>query len=127
MTLDQFRGYCLGKSSVTEETPFDSNTLVYKVVGKIFAFTDLADFASVSLKVDPEIGIDLKERCASVQPAYHLNMKHWVSVLMDGRVPDNLFLKWVDASYDLVVAKLTKSDKSRLLSLVFEYQINMTL
>ena len=104
----------MGKSSVTEETPFDAYTLVYKVVGKIFAITNIDDFASVSLKVDPEVGIELKERYPSVLPAYHLNKRHWISVLMDGKIPDTLVFKWVDASYTLVVAKLTKSEKLRL-------------
>ena len=99
------------KPGVTEETPFDENTLVYKVMGKIFAITDINTFESVNLKVEPEHGIELRERYASVKPAYHMNKKHWIMVMMDSSVGDKLILSWVDKSYELVAGKLTKSQR----------------
>jgi predicted DNA-binding protein (MmcQ/YjbR family) len=114
LSLDQFRGYCLSKPGVTEETPFDENTLVYKVAGKIFAITDVNTFESVSLKVDPERGVEIRERFPSVQPGYHLNKRHWISVLMDGKVSDRLIQEWTQRSYELVAAKLTKSQRSHI-------------
>jgi predicted DNA-binding protein (MmcQ/YjbR family) len=114
LTLEQFRQYCLTKPGVTEETPFGVDTLVMKVMGKIFAITDLNTFDGVNLKVEPEHGIELRERYTTVQPAYHMNKKHWVTVGMDGKVGDGLLKEWIDQSYALVVAKLTKSQRLAL-------------
>lgn len=117
MTLDQFRQYCLSKPGVTEETPFDVHTLVLKVMGRIFAITDLDNFESVNLKVEPEQGIELRERYPSVLPAYHMNKKHWITVQVDGKVGDSVLKKWIDDSYVLVVLKLTKSQRLELSAL----------
>ncbi len=114
MNLESFRSYCLKKKGVTEEFPFGENNLVYKVMGKMFALTDLEEFSSVNLKVEPEKGVEMRERYPAVQPGYHMNKKHWVTVLMDGSIPDKLLTQWVDASYQLVVSGLTKSQKSAL-------------
>jgi len=99
---------------VTEEFPFDENTLVFKVMGKMFVLTDLESFESINLKCDPETGVQLREQHASVLPGYHMNKRHWITVLMDGSIPDKLLTHWIDASYQLVVASLTKSLKSEL-------------
>lgn len=117
MNLEAFRKHCLSKKGVTEEFPFGEETLVYKVMGKMFALTDLENFESVNLKVDPEEGEELREKYASVQPGYHMNKKHWITVLMDGSIPDKMILKWADNSYELVAAALTKSQKSALESM----------
>ena len=117
MNLEAFRKHCLYKKGVTEEFPFGEETLVYKVMGKMFALTDLESFESVNLKVDPEVGEELREKYASVQPGYHMNKKHWVTVLMDNSIPDKLVLKWIDNSYELVASALTKSQKSALESM----------
>jgi predicted DNA-binding protein (MmcQ/YjbR family) len=107
----------LAKKGVTEEFPFDNNTLVFKVMGKMFALTDVDSFVSVNLKCDPEIGAQLREEYAGVKPGYHMNKKHWITVLMDGEISDKLVKSWIDASYSLVVASLTKSQQSNLKSL----------
>lgn len=117
MNIEAFRNYCLDKKGVTEEFPFGENTLVYKVMGKMFALTDLEDFSSVNLKCDPEQGAELREQFPAVQPGYHMNKKHWITVIMDGSVSDATLRGWVDTSYDLVVKTLTKSKKSILESL----------
>jgi predicted DNA-binding protein (MmcQ/YjbR family) len=117
MNIESYRAYCLSKKGVTEEFPFGEDVLVYKVMGKLFALTDLEKFESINLKVDPEIGEELREKYASVQPGYHMNKKHWITVLMDGSIPDKLIRRWTDDSYDLVVSKLTKSQKSALESI----------
>lgn len=113
MNLESFRGYCLNKKGVTEEFPFGEDTFVYKVMGKVFAITSI-DFPSVNLKCDPEDAIMLRERYTGVIPGYHMNKKHWNTVMMDGAIADRLVLEWVDASYGLVVATLSKSQKSTL-------------
>ena len=114
MNLESFRNFCLSRIGATEDFPFDENTIVFKVMGKMFALTDVNDFSSINLKVDPEMGIELRERYSSVQEGYHMNKKHWITVLMDGELPDRLVLQWVDNSYNLVVSGLTKSQKSAL-------------
>lgn len=117
MNLEDFRNYCLAKKGVTEEFPFDNITLVYKVMGKMFSATDVDNFESVNLKVDPEIGVELREKYDSVLPGYHMNKKHWITVKMDGSIPDVLFREWINNSYEIVVAKLTKKQKLALESL----------
>lgn len=117
MNIETFRNYCLDKKGVTEEFPFGENTLVYKVMGKMFALTDLETFSSINLKCDPEEGAELREQFPAVQPGYHMNKKHWITVIMDGSVSDVALRGWVDTSYDLVVKTLPKSKKSILESL----------
>jgi predicted DNA-binding protein (MmcQ/YjbR family) len=114
LNLESFRNFCLSRKGATEDFPFDENTIVFKVMGKMFALTDINDFSSINLKVDPEMGIELRERYSSVQEGYHMNKKHWITVLMNGELPDRLVLQWADNSYNLVVSGLTKSQKSAL-------------
>lgn len=99
---------------MTEEFPFGENVLVYKVMGKMFALTSIEDFSRISLKVDPENSVELQEKYPSVQPGYHLNKRHWITVLIDGSLSDKLIRGWIDDSYELVVQKLTKKEKSSL-------------
>jgi predicted DNA-binding protein (MmcQ/YjbR family) len=105
--LESFRHHCLKKENVTEEFPFGEETLVYKVNGKIFAISNLETFESVNLKCDPEKAVELREQYAAVQPGYHMNKKHWNTVLVDGSVSDVLIKQWIDHSYQLVVSKST--------------------
>ena len=83
-------------------------------MGKIFALTGIEHFGSVNLKVDPEIGVELREKYEAVTPGYHMNKKHWITVLTDGSIPDKLLLQWVDHSYQLVVSTLTKKQQTAL-------------
>ena len=96
---------------VTEEFPFDANTLVYKVCGKIFTITDLDLFTSINLKCNPEVAMELRDQFDAVQPGYHMNKKHWNTVLMDNTVSDKLLYQWIDHSYDLIVKSLPKKDQ----------------
>lgn len=114
MNLEGFRNYCLSKPGVTEEFPFNEETMVFKVMGKMFALTSIVAFERVSLKVDPEVGVEMRDRFQAVEPAWHMNKMHWVMILMDGTIPDKLLREWIDNSYSLVVGKLTKRDKLRL-------------
>ena len=114
MTLENFRAYCLSKKAVTEEFPFDEETLVYKVMGKMFALANSIDFSSINLKCDPEKATELREHYDAVKPGYHMNKKHWNTVLLDSSIPDKLIRQWIDDSYDLVVKGLTKKEKQAL-------------
>ncbi len=80
----------------------------------MFALTDVQDFTSINLKVDPEMGIELRERYPAVLEGYHMNKKHWITVLIDGSIPDRLICQWITNSYQLVVSGLTKRQKSAL-------------
>lgn len=78
-------------------------------MGKIFALTDLESFKSINLKCDPEKGVHLREQYSSVLPGYHMNKRHWITILMDGRIQDKLITLWIDESYNLVAASLNRS------------------
>lgn len=111
MNIEVFREYCISKPGVTEEFPFDETTLVFKVAGKIFALTNVDLFSSINIKCDPEEAVFLREQYASVKPGYHMNKKHWNTVLMDGSVPDKILKKWIDDSYKLVFQGLSEKQK----------------
>lgn len=114
MNIEIYRNHCLSKKGVTEEFPFDESALVFKVAGKMFSITNVDNFVSFNVKCDPEIAIELRESYAAVLPGYHMNKKHWNTVLVDGTVPDSTLIRWIDHSYDLVVDKLPKKLKAEL-------------
>jgi len=115
LNIEDYREYCLAKKAVTEEFPFDNDTLVYKVSGKIFALCDVNNFESINLKCDPEITILLRELYDAVQPGYHMNKQHWNTVQMNQGLSDKLIKEWIDHSYDLVFSKLPKAERLKLL------------
>lgn len=114
MDIESFRDFCLLKRGVTEEFPFDEETLVFKVMGKIFVLTDVDLFISINLKCDPEWAIELREKYSAILPGYHMNKKHWNTVTIDGSLSDALIRELIDHSYDLVVEKLPKGVKLEL-------------
>lgn len=111
INLETFMNYCLSKKGAIDTFPFGEEILVFKVSGKMFALTALNEFTRVSLKTDPEVGAQLREQYEAVEPGYHLNKKHWITVRIDGTIPDRLLKAWIDASYDLVVKGLSKREK----------------
>jgi len=114
MNIESYRNHCLSKRGVTEEFPFDESALVFKVAGKMFSITNVDNFVSFNVKCDPEHAIELRECYAAVLPGYHMNKKHWNTILVDGTVPDDTLASWIDDSYDLVVDKLPKRLKEEL-------------
>ncbi|HOA37062.1 MAG TPA: MmcQ/YjbR family DNA-binding protein [Flavihumibacter sp.] len=106
MNFDRFRAICLGFPLVSEEFPFGPETVVYKVGGKIFALAGIDLFESINLKCDPEKALELREAFEAVKPGYHMNKKHWNTVLMDHSIPDKTINGWIEESYQLVAAKL---------------------
>jgi predicted DNA-binding protein (MmcQ/YjbR family) len=117
MNIEDYREYCISKKGVTEELPFGPETLVFKVIGKIFALTSLETFASINLKCDPEEAIIFREKYDAILPGYHMNKKHWNTVLMDGTISDKLLKQLIDHSYELVANSLTKKEKEELKNL----------
>ena len=115
MNIEEFRDYCLSKKAVTEGFPFDETTLVFKVLGKMFALTDVEGEFKLNLKCDPEKAISLREKYPDhVLPGYHMNKKHWNTVVVDGPIPDKLLYEWIDESYDLIVLSLPKTKRQEL-------------
>ncbi len=114
MNIEEYREFCLGMPGVTEDFPFDEETLVFKVMGKLFALTDVDGFESINLKCDPEKAIILREQYDEVKPGYHMNKKHWNTVQTHGSIPDSLLKQWIRESYDLVVAGLSKKLQAEL-------------
>lgn len=115
MNIEDLRTYCLRKKGVTESLPFDEKTLVFKVLDKVFALTNLERLPfSVNLKCDPDRSIDLREMHTEITPGYHMNKKHWNTVVFDSGINQELLIDLIDHSYDLVVHKMTKKEKSLL-------------
>jgi len=114
MDIVYFRDYCLAKPGTTEDMPFDNKVLVFKVMDKMYALTDVDLFTSINLKCDPSKALELRDRFDGINAGYHMNKKHWNTVECDGSVPDNLIKELTDHSYDLVVSKLTKKKKEEL-------------
>lgn len=108
MHAESFREYCLAKKAVTEGFPFDEHTLVFKVMGKMFALVSLEKTpCRVNLKCDPERAIELRDEYDTILPGYHMNKQLWNTVIIEGGRPDdNLIRELTDHSYDLVVASL---------------------
>jgi len=80
----------------------------------MFALADVDLFESINLKCDPERAVALREQYPGITGGYHMNKKHWNTIMMDGSVPDHLVYELIDHSYDLVVSKLPKTLKSSL-------------
>ncbi len=114
MDLATFREYCLSFPHVTEEFPFGPETLVFKVGGKLFALTDVDNFESINVKCDPETAIDLRERYEAVIPGWHMNKKHWNTLVLDGSLSQKFVVEWTKHSYELVFNSLSKKIKVEL-------------
>jgi len=114
MNIEEIREYCLAKIGVAESFPFDDETLVFKIMDKIFALINLEGDLSINLKCDPETAIQLRVQYPSVLPGYHMNKNHWNTILIDGLVNDQLIYQWIDHSYHLVVERLTRKQKDEL-------------
>jgi len=96
----------MSKKGTSEEFPFDTSTLVFKVMGKIFTLTNVDNFDKVNLKCDPELAIQLREKYQGVSPGYHMNKKHWNTVCVNKDINDIQLKTWIDYSYTLVVKGL---------------------
>jgi predicted DNA-binding protein (MmcQ/YjbR family) len=116
MDIESFREYCLAKKGVEEGMPFGPDTLVFKVMGKLFALTSLSGAPfRVNLKMAEDIVPEYRERYDDVQPGFHMNKKHWNSVYFDtGSIPKKELLWMIDHSYEQVAMGLTKKTQKEL-------------
>ena len=114
MDIETLREYCLDKPGVEEALPFGPDTLVYKVNGKIFLITGLnEETLSFNVKCDPELAVELREKYDCVKPGYHMNKKHWNTIVADGSVPNKKLIEWIDRSYQLVAKTTPQKMKKR--------------
>lgn len=118
MNIEEYRALCIKFKGVEETFPFDEVTLVFKVMGKMFALISLnQDPPRTNLKSDPEWAQELRESHHQIIPGWHMNKKHWNTVYIDDGLDDDLIIRMVTHSYDLVVSKLTKALKQELAEL----------
>jgi predicted DNA-binding protein (MmcQ/YjbR family) len=112
MNLETFYEYCLSKNGVTEHFPFDEETLVFKVGGKMFALSSLTQWEkgipSVNLKCNPEYAEELRAQYDDIKPGWHMSKIHWNTIEINRDVPDSLIKDLIDHSYELVFKSLTK-------------------
>ncbi|WP_439127510.1 MmcQ/YjbR family DNA-binding protein [Polaribacter sp.] len=119
MHVEQLRDFCIAKKGVTEHFSFDQSTLVFKVMGKMFALTPLEKWEKgdsfVNLKCDPEKSEVLRADYEGIYPGFHMSKKHWNTVVVNTfDVPDTLVLELINHSYELVISGLTKKLKAEL-------------
>jgi predicted DNA-binding protein (MmcQ/YjbR family) len=120
MTIDKIYEYCLHKKGTTEDFPFDQDTLVLKVGGKMFCLTSLKKWEagdySINLKCDPDYAEELRARYEAVEPGYHMSKKHWNTVHVNKDLPFSEVLKLIDHSYDLVFNSLKKIERENIIN-----------
>ena len=107
MNIEQLREYCLSKPDTEETLPFGPDTLVFKVKGKIFLLTGLDSHPlQFNVKCDPDKAIELREEYPQqVLPGYHMNKKHWNTIIVDGKLSLRQLKEFIDHSYALVDVK----------------------
>jgi predicted DNA-binding protein (MmcQ/YjbR family) len=115
VTARALRACCLAMPGTTEEFPFGEEVSVFKVAGKMFALSALSSRPlQVSLKCEPELADALRRTHDSIRPGYHLNKRHWNTVIIDGSLPDAAIRDMIEDSYDLVVSKLPPGGRRAL-------------
>lgn len=108
MNVELIRESCITKKGVTESFPFNETVLVFKVAGKMFALLDLGEPDSINLKCNPELAVELRERHPEILPGFHMNKKHWNTVMINGSLDEKFVLELINHSYDLVVKSMGK-------------------
>lgn len=119
MNIQKFYDYCLSKKGVTEHFPFDEDTLVFKVGGKMFALASLSEWEKgnpgINLKCEPERALELRAEYEGINPGYHMSKVHWNTVAVNSDVEPKLLMELIDHSYDLVFKSLTKKLQAEIL------------
>lgn len=112
MNIEEIREYCIAKEFVEETFPFDEDTLVFKVMGKMFLLISLNESNHFNVKCDPEYAVELRERYTEIIPGWHMNKTLWNTVYVDGSLPKKLLMDLIDHSYAEVVKKLPKKTQA---------------
>ncbi|MEI8073636.1 MAG: MmcQ/YjbR family DNA-binding protein [Bacteroidota bacterium] len=106
MDLEQLREYTLSKPDAEETQPFGPDNLVYKINGKMFLLSNFDSYPlQFNVKCDPDLALELREQYAAVIPGYHMNKKHWNTVIIDGSISLKKLQEMIDHSYELVRGK----------------------
>jgi predicted DNA-binding protein (MmcQ/YjbR family) len=121
MNIEDLREYCLSKKGVTEDLPFGDDTLVFRLMNKIFVLANLEGDLQINLKCDPARAIELREEYPAIIPGYHMNKQHWNTLIMDGSLNRKLVFSLIDHSYDLIFDGLPKGKKEELKTLINKY------
>jgi predicted DNA-binding protein (MmcQ/YjbR family) len=115
VTGTELRRWCLEHAGAVEDFPFSPDTSVFKVGGKVFAISALGrEPLAVSVKCEPELAAELRHTYPAIRPGYHLNKRHWNTIVLDGTLPDQLVRDLVEDSYDLIVSALPKRMRGQL-------------
>lgn len=119
MNIQQFYEFCLAKKGVTEHFPFDEDTLVFKVGGKIFCLTSLKKWEegnhSINLKCEPQRALQLRAEYEAVEPGYHMSKIHWNTITFNSDVSDKMMCELINDSYDLIFKSLTKKIQAEII------------
>lgn len=111
----KIREHCLALNATTAGFPFGPEAEVFKVDGKMFALMARRDGAlQVNFKATPDDGLALREEYASVSPGYHMNKRHWNTVIVEGDVPLDRILEWLSASWELVLDSMSKKKQAAI-------------
>jgi predicted DNA-binding protein (MmcQ/YjbR family) len=120
MNIQQLYDFCLSKKGVTEHFPFDEETLVFKVGGKMFCLTSLNEWEkgtpSLNLKCDPDRAQELRAEYEAIIPGWHMSKIHWNTVAFNGDVSDKMMLELINDSYELVFKSLSKKIQAEIQS-----------
>jgi predicted DNA-binding protein (MmcQ/YjbR family) len=118
MNIQQFYEFCLSKKGVTEHFPFDEETLVFKVGGKMFCLTSLKEWEkgtpSLNLKCNPERAEELRAEYEAIIPGWHMSKIHWNTVAFNSDVSDKMMRELINHSYELVFNSLTKKIQAEI-------------
>jgi predicted DNA-binding protein (MmcQ/YjbR family) len=114
MNIEEYRNFCLALPGATEGFPFGPQTIVFKVMNKMFALSNIETYDFVNLKCDPERAIMLREEYDGISPGWHMNKVHWNSVKTSADVDDELLKELIRHSYELIVESLPKKSKEEL-------------
>lgn len=114
MNVEEIRAYCLSKKGAEESFPFDEDTLVIKVINKMFALISLEGGSKINLKCNQLKAIQLRERYEEIVPGWHMNKIHWNTVTYNRLLPDKLLKELIDHSYALVAKNLPKKQQQLL-------------
>jgi len=121
MNLENFYQFCLSKNGVTEHFPFDEDTLVLKIGGKIFALTSLSDWENesptVNLKCNTEKALELRADFEDIQPGYHMSKIHWNTININKCVSDKMINELINHSYELIFNSLPKKSQQEILEI----------
>lgn len=115
MNIEELRTFCLSLPLVEEKFPFDEETLVFYIAGKMFCLADITLFDSVNVKCDPDQALELRANYQAVLPGYHMNKKHWNTIKVNEDVRDEQIYQWIKDSYNLVILTLPKSKRPDLI------------